>query len=61
MVLLGHVDIAAMLLFDAGHQKLLEGLQVESVLILIIKEEPVSVDGVVDHVRWWHPTKLNNF
>jgi hypothetical protein len=61
MIFLGHVDIAAMLWFDAGHQKLLEGLQVESVLMLIVIKELVSVDGVVDHVHWWHPAKLNDF
>lgn len=61
MIFLGHVVIAAVLRLDAGHQKLLECLQVESVLMLIVVKEFVSVDRVVDHVHWWHSTKLNDF
>lgn len=61
MVFLGHIVIATMLRFDASHQKLLEGLQVERVLMLIVIKELVTVDRVVDHVHRWHPAKLNDF
>lgn len=61
MVFLGHVVVATVLWFDTGHQKLLEGLQVERVLMLVIEEELVAVDRVVNHVHWWHPAKLNDF
>ena len=61
MIFLWHVDITTMLCFDAGHQELLEDLQVESVLMLIVIKEIVLVDRVENYAHWWHPEKLNDF